>query len=99
MTTRVIILWYVDVGSLSKSVSAMCFLLEILSILKGVVGWYDFPCRSVLLILIILGQGPTALAVGVGGGCFDLFFSLIYHFSFISPSFWETARYRLKYCL
>ena len=26
-------------------------------------------------------------------------FSLIYHFSFLSPSPWETARYRLKYCL
>ena len=26
-------------------------------------------------------------------------FSLIYHFSFLSPSLWETARYRrLKYC-
>ena len=26
-------------------------------------------------------------------------FSLICHFSFLSPSLWETARYRLKYCL
>ena len=26
-------------------------------------------------------------------------FSLLYHFSFLSPSLWETARYRLKYCL
>ena len=26
-------------------------------------------------------------------------FSLIYRFSFLSPSLWETARYRLKYCL
>ena len=26
-------------------------------------------------------------------------FSLIYLFSFLSPSLWETARYRLKYCL
>ena len=38
------------------------------------------------------------LAVGAGGGCSDIF-SLIYHFSFLSPSLWETARYRLKYCL
>ena len=44
------------------------------------------------------GQGPTALAVGAGGGCLDIF-SLIYQFSFLSPSLWETARYRLKYCL
>ena len=47
---------------------------------------------------IIVGQGPIVLAVGVGGGCLDIF-SLIYHFSFLSPSLWETARYRLKYCL
>ena len=26
-------------------------------------------------------------------------FSLIYHFSLLSPSLWETARYRLKDCL
>ena len=26
-------------------------------------------------------------------------FSLVYHFSLLSPSRWETARYRLKYCL
>ena len=45
-----------------------------------------------------MGQGPTALAVGAGGGCLDIF-SLIYQFPFLSPSLWETARYRLKYCL
>ena len=38
------------------------------------------------------------LAVGAGGGCLDIF-SLIYRFSFLSPSLWETARYRLEYCL
>ena len=27
------------------------------------------------------------------------FFSLVYHFSFLSPCLWETARYRLKKCL
>ena len=58
----------------------------------------NFQCRGVLLIWIIVGQGPTALAVGAGGGCLDIF-SLVYHFSFLSPSLWETARYRLKYCL
>ena len=26
-------------------------------------------------------------------------FSLAYHFSFLSPSLWEMAQYRLKYCL
>ena len=32
------------------------------------------------------------------GGCFDIF-ALIYPFFPLSPSLWETARYRLKYCL
>ena len=49
-------------------------------------------------ILITVGQGPLALAVGAGGGGLDIF-TLIYPFSFLSPSLWETARYRLKYCL
>ena len=60
--------------------------------------WINFQCRGVLLIWIIVGQGPIALAVCAGGGCLDIF-SLIYHFSFLSPALWETARYRLKYCL
>ena len=60
--------------------------------------WVNFQCQGVLLVLIIVGQGLIALAVGAGGGCLDIF-SLIYLFSFLSPSLWETARYRLKYCL
>ena len=52
----------------------------------------------VLLVRIRVGQGPTALAVGAGGGCLDIF-TLIYPFSPLSPSLWETTRYRLKYCL
>ena len=60
--------------------------------------WVNFRCRGVLLVWIIVGQGRTALAIGAGGGCLDMF-PLIYHFSFLSPSLWETARYRLKYCL
>ena len=52
--------------------------------------WVNFQCRGVLLIWIIVGQGPIALAIGAGGGCMDIF-SLIYHFSFLSPSLWETA--------
>ena len=35
---------------------------------------------------------------GCGWGLFG-HFALIYHFSFLSPSLWGTARYRLKYCL
>ena len=49
-------------------------------------------------ILMIVGQGPIALAVGAGGGCLDIF-TLLYPFSSLPPSLWETARYRLKYCL
>ena len=33
---------------------------------------------------IIVGQVPIALAVGAGGGCLDIF-SLVYHFSLLSP--------------
>ena len=32
------------------------------------------------------------------GGCLDIH-SLVYHFSFLSPSLWGTARYRLIYRL
>ena len=35
----------------------------------------------------IVGQGPTALAVGAGGGCLDIF-TLIYPFFSFSPSLW-----------
>ena len=50
-------------------------------------------------IWMIIRQGPVALAVGAGGGCLDVCFTLLYPFSHLSPSLWETARYRLKYCL
>ena len=44
--------------------------------------WANFQCRGVLLIWIIVGQGPTAFAVGAGGGCLDIFFlsSIFSHF-------------------
>ena len=47
--------------------------------------WVNFQCRGVLLIWIRVGQGPSALAVGAGGGCLDIF-TLVYHFSSLSPS-------------
>ena len=46
-------------------------------------------------ISITVGQGPTALTVGAGRGCLDIF-TLVYPFSPLSPSLWETARYGLK---
>ena len=61
-----------------------------------VLGKLPVPGRPTILITV--GQGPTALAIGAGGGCLDIF-TLIYPFSPLSPSLWETARYRLKYCL
>ena len=61
-----------------------------------VLGKLPVPGRPTLWITV--GQGPTALAIGAGGGCLDIF-TLIYPFSSLSPYLWETARYRLKYCL
>ena len=61
-----------------------------------VLGKLPVPGRPTIWITV--GQGPTALAVGAGGGCLDIF-TLIYPFSSFSPSLWESARYRLKYCL
>ena len=64
-----------------------------------VLGKLPVPGRPTILVTV--GQGPTALAVGAacsGWGCLDIF-TLVYPFSPLSPSLWETARYRLKYCL
>ena len=61
-----------------------------------VLGKLSVPGRPTVWILV--GQGPIALAVSAGGGCLDIF-NLLYLFSSLSPSLWETARYRLKYCL
>ena len=61
-----------------------------------VLGKLPVPGRPTTWIRV--GQGPTALAVGAGGGCLDIF-TLLYPFSPLFPSLWETARYRLKYCL
>ena len=54
------------------------------------------PMQGRPTIWITVGQGPTALAAG--GGCLDIF-TLIYPFSPLSPSLWETGRYRLENCL
>ena len=43
-----------------------------------VLGKLPVPGRHTVLITV--GQGPTALAVGAGGGCLDIFFS---HLSFL----------------
>ena len=41
----------------------------------------NFQGRGVLLIWIIIWQGPIALAVGAGGGCLDILTPLSFHFS------------------
>ena len=46
-----------------------------------VLGKLPVPRRHTIWITV--GQGPTALAVGAGGGCLDIF-SLIYYFSFLA---------------
>ena len=61
-----------------------------------VLGKLPVPGRPTIWITV--GQGPSALVVGAGGGCLDIF-TLIYPFFPLSPSLWEMARYRLKYCL
>ena len=44
--------------------------------------WVNFQCRGVHLIWIIAGQGPSALAVGVGGVVWTFFSCLSFLFSF-----------------
>ena len=61
-----------------------------------VLGNLPLPGRPTISITV--EQGPLALASGAGRGCLDVF-TLICPFSPLSPSLWETARYRLKYCL
>ena len=56
-----------------------------------VLGKLPVPGRPT--IRMIVGQGPTALAVDADGGCLNIFSSSLSH------SVCETARYRLTYCL
>ena len=60
-----------------------------------VLGKLPVPGRPTILITV--GQGPIALAIGAGGVVWTFLLSSI--LSPLSPSVWETARYRLKYCL
>ena len=64
------------------------FRLNLSSEIPSPVGWSGgakvlgkLPVPGRPTILITVGQGPTALAVGAGGGCLDIF-TLIYPFSF-----------------
>ena len=57
-----------------------------------VLGKLPVPGRPTIWFTV--GQGSTALAMGAGGGCLDVFI-LIYPVLPLS----QTVRYRLKYCL
>ena len=59
--------------------------------------WVNIKCRCVLLIWIRVGQGPTALAVGKGGGCLDIFLSYIISLFFPTLS-GRRPDIDLKYC-
>ena len=48
--------------------------------------WVNFQCRDVLLIWILVGQGPIALAIGAGGGCLDIFVSSVKSLFFLPLS-------------
>ena len=54
-----------------------------------VLGKHLVPGRPT--ILITADQDPTALAVGAGGGCLDIF-TLIYPFFPLSSSLWVGGR-------
>ena len=60
-----------------------------------VLGKLPVPGRPTIWMLV--GQGPTMLAVGAVGVVWTFLLSSI--FSLLSPSLWEAAQYRLKYCL
>ena len=61
-----------------------------------VLGKLPVPGRSYTLDYSRARADCTCSTCGLG--CLDIF-TLIYPFSSLSPSLWETARYRLKYCL
>ena len=48
-----------------------------------VLGKLPVPGRPTIWITV--GQGPTALAVGAGGGCLDILFSSILSLLFLPP--------------
>ena len=55
------------------------------------------PVQGRPTIWITVGQGPTALAGGAGGVVWTFLLSFILSLLFLP--LWETARFRLKYCL
>ena len=58
--------------------------------------WVNFQCRASYNLDDSRAKAYCACS-RCGWGCLDIF-TLLYLFSPLSPSFWETARHRLKYC-
>ena len=58
-------------------------------------GKLPVPWRPTVWTIHVVGLGPIALTIGAGWGRLDIF-TLLYLFSSLSPSLWETARYRLN---
>ena len=58
--------------------------------LRGAMVLGKLPVLLRPTVWMTVGQGPIVLAIGVGGGCLDIFI-LIYLFSPLSLSLWETA--------
>ena len=48
--------------------------------------WVNFQCRGVLLIWMLVGQGPNAAAEGAAGGCLNIFLSTVISLSFLPLS-------------
>ena len=58
-----------------------------------------FQCRGVLLLLHMVGQGPTVLAAGAGQvGCFLFFSSHQSYLPFLMPHVFGVWLDILKYC-
>ena len=64
-----------------------------------VLGKLSVPGRPTFWVIV--GQRPIAFAVGAGWGYVWIFIlpSIFLPSFSLSPSLWETAQYRLKYCL
>ena len=82
--------WSLNSGLLDQANTELPGFLSVMGLSGGAMVLGKLPVRGRPTIWITVGQGPTALAVGAGGGCLDIF-TLICSFSPLSPSLWETA--------
>ena len=71
--------------------SVVVYFTVSLGVVGGAMILGELPVPGRPTIWMIVGQGPIVLAVGASGGFLDIF-TLLYPFSPLSPSLWETAR-------